>query len=75
MPLIVMTAGKSNFNPDLPAPEQSKLDATWWTLHEQVARLSRRGEHRMVAEASHFIPKDDPDAVVAAIDELVQKAR
>lgn len=75
MPLIVMTAEKSNLNPELPATEQSKLDATWWNLHEQVASLSRRGEHRMVAEASHFIPKDNPDAVVAAIDELVRKAR
>ena len=71
MPLIVMTAGKSNFDPDLSPAAQAKLDATWFGLHEQVARLSTRGEHRTVAAASHFIPKDDPDVVVAAIDELV----
>ena len=75
MPLIVMTAGKANFNPDLAPEEQAKLDAEWWRLHGQVVRLSSRGEHRLIAEASHFIPKDDPDAVVAAIDELVRKAR
>ena len=75
MPLIVMTAGKSNFNPDLSPADQAKLDATWSRLHQQVARLSTRGQHRTVAEASHFIPKDDPDAVVAAIDELVRGAR
>jgi pimeloyl-ACP methyl ester carboxylesterase len=75
MPLIVMTAGKSNFNPDLPAAEQARLDAAWFALHGKVARLSRRGQHRLIADASHFIPKDDPDAVVAAIDTLVRETR
>lgn len=75
MPLIVMTAGKSNFNPDLAQADQAKLDATWFGLHEQVAKLSSNGQHRTVPEASHFIPKDDPDAVIAAIDELVRQAR
>lgn len=75
MPLIVMTAGKSNFNPDLPQKEQAELDRTWFGLHEQVAKLSRNGQHRVASESSHFIPKDDPDSVVAAIGELVRQAR
>lgn len=75
MPLIVLTAGKSNFNPDLSPADQTKLDATWFGLHEQVAKLSTRGQHRTVPEASHFVPKDDPDLVVAAIDELIHQAR
>ena len=75
MPLIVMTAGKSNSNPDLSPAEQAKLDATWIALHQQVAKLSKKGQHRTVPDASHFIPKDDPDAVVAAIDELIRQAR
>ena len=75
MTLIVMTAGKSNFNPDLAQADQAKLDATWFGLHDEVAKLSRNGRHRTIPEASHFIPKDDPDAVVAAIKELIRQAR
>lgn len=75
MPLIVMTAGKANDNPDLAKEEQMKLDAAWWQLHEEIVSLSTRGSHVLIPNASHFIPKDNPDAVVAAIVELVGKSR
>lgn len=74
MPLIVMTAGKANLNPDLPAKQQAELDATWHGLHAEVTKLSSRGEHRVLPDSSHMIPKDDPNAVVAAIQELVAEA-
>lgn len=75
MPLIVMTAGRSNFDPGLPPVEQERLDRRWWELHDAIARLSARGAHRLIADASHFLPKDDPDVVVGAIEELVEQLR
>ncbi|RYY23928.1 MAG: alpha/beta hydrolase [Sphingomonadales bacterium] len=75
MPVIVLTAGQSNASPDLPKEQQAKLDAEWWAMHEEAARLSTRGSHRLVPASSHFIPKDNPDLVVAAIEELIRAAR
>ncbi|RYY47926.1 MAG: alpha/beta hydrolase [Sphingomonadales bacterium] len=75
MPLIVLTAGQSNAGPDVPKDKQARLDAEWWAMHDEAARLSTRGAHRLVPASSHFIPKDNPDLVVAAIEELVRGAR
>lgn len=75
MPLIVLTAGQSNAGPDTAKDKQDKLDVEWWAMHDEAAKLSTRGEHRLVPAASHFIPKDDPDLVVAAIEELIRAAR
>ncbi|RYD55271.1 MAG: alpha/beta hydrolase [Sphingomonadales bacterium] len=75
MPLIVLTAGQSNAGPDVPKDKQAKLDAEWWAMHAEAAKLSTRGEHRLVPASSHFIPKDNPDLVVAAIEELIRAAR
>ncbi|MES2988391.1 MAG: alpha/beta hydrolase [Pseudomonadota bacterium] len=75
MPLIVLTAGQSNAGPDVAKDKQARLDAEWWAMHEEAARLSTRGEHRLVPKSSHFIPKDDPDLVVATIEELIRIAR
>jgi pimeloyl-ACP methyl ester carboxylesterase len=41
-------------------------------LHRQSAALSRRGEHRAVANSSHYIQLDQPDIVVAVIDRVLQ---
>ena len=75
MPLIVLTAGQSNAGPDVPKDKQAKLDAEWWAMHDEAAKLSTRGEHRLVPESSHFIPKDNPDLMIAAIEELIRAAR
>jgi pimeloyl-ACP methyl ester carboxylesterase len=61
IPLVVLSAGNTNGR---------RLEA-----HEELARLSRRGTHVVVRTAGHWIHLDEPEAVVAAIREVVEQAR
>ena len=74
MPLIVLTAGKF-----FPMPEQSVHPAeawreAWRTGHDEIAALSTRSEQRTIA-AGHAIQWEKPEAVVAAIEEVLALAR
>jgi hypothetical protein len=74
MPLIVLTAAKF-----FPMPEQSVHPAEMWrdawqTGHDEIAALSTRGERHPVA-AGHAIQWEKPDAVIAAIEDVMGLAR
>jgi pimeloyl-ACP methyl ester carboxylesterase len=74
MPLIVLTA--ANF---FPMPEESAHPAeawreAWRTGHEEIAALSTRGERRTIA-AGHAIQWEKPEAVIAAIEDVMALAR
>jgi pimeloyl-ACP methyl ester carboxylesterase len=43
--------------------------------HRHDAALSTRGQHRVIAGAGHWLPLDAPDAVAAAIQEIVEILR
>ena len=78
MPLIVLSAGDDGESPDLPAEIRAELPAQLaekQRAHAELARLSTRGVHRIVAGSSHDIPHIRPQAVVDAIDEVVAEAR
>jgi pimeloyl-ACP methyl ester carboxylesterase len=74
MPLIVLTASKF-----FPMPEESVHPAeawreAWRTGHDEIAALSTRGERRTIA-AGHAIQWEKPEAVVAAIEEVLAQVR
>src|ERR1700681_112703 len=75
LPLVVLTAGKSE-DPDVVSPAQKiALAKEWGRSHDRVAALSSRGVNRTVPGAAHFIQLDRPSSVVAAVDEVVDRAR
>jgi pimeloyl-ACP methyl ester carboxylesterase len=72
IPLIVLTAGKSS----LPRPGETLATAearhaAWQWMHDEIAALSTRGERRTVAGAGHSIQLDKPEAVIAAIEDVL----
>lgn len=74
MPLIVLTSPKF-----FPMPEQSVDPAeawreAWRTGHDEIAALSTRGERRTIA-AGHAIQWEKPEAVIAAIEDVMALAR
>lgn len=73
IPLIILTRGQrsSNMTED---QADTKL-RVWNALHQELARLSSRGSHRVVQDAGHYIQIDQPDAVVAAVAEVIEQAR
>ncbi len=72
LPLIVLTAGDTNAA--LPEPARRVADRVWAGLHDEIAEHSTVGVRRTVAGTGHLIPKDRPDAVAAAIAEVIRAA-
>jgi pimeloyl-ACP methyl ester carboxylesterase len=73
IPVIVLSAGLADST--LPEPVRSDLHTNWYALHDSLAAMSTRGRREVVPDAGHSIQIDDPEAVVRAINELVQASR
>lgn len=73
IPLIVLTAGRPPFTGATPQ-ESEALAKMWRDSHEELARLSTRGERRDVPDVGHMIPGERPDVVEAAIREVIAAA-
>ncbi|MEI6719168.1 MAG: alpha/beta hydrolase [Betaproteobacteria bacterium] len=70
MPVIVLSAGARQ-NPGVPSEDFSALEALVTAGHAEMARLSTRGEMRCVPQSGHLIMWDRPDAVIAAIRDVI----
>lgn len=68
-PVIVLTHGRFDADDPLDAAGQ----AAGVALHRETARLSKTGRQRTVADATHNIQLDAPDAVVSAIAEVLNE--
>lgn len=68
LPLVVLSAGVQDQeeDPKLDHDHDRKL-----RLHERLAHLSAAGTHVIVASSGHDIPDEAPEAVVAAIRDLL----
>jgi hypothetical protein len=68
-PLIVLSHGKSNAT----SAAEREWEATWSSLQQELAALSRTSKHIVVENAGHAIQIDRPDAVIDAVLELVRR--
>jgi pimeloyl-ACP methyl ester carboxylesterase len=75
LPVIVLTAENTQKNPDLAQAEQDALSNAWRAMHEGVAKLSKRGENRLVPDTGHMIPSQRPEAVIEAVISLIDRTR
>jgi pimeloyl-ACP methyl ester carboxylesterase len=72
-PVVVLTHGKPTS--DMSKAEAEKFDTTWLEMQKDMATWSTHGTQRTVSGASHYIPNDAPDTVIAAIREVVANVR
>lgn len=75
LPLIVLTAGRPSALPPELADSQSAIDQRWSEGHDALAALSRNGSNRIVEGAGHMIQTEKPQAVIAAVEEVLGQAR
>lgn len=75
LPLGVLTRGNGSDLPGLSAQENAKADAAWREGHDRLAALSTAGSNTIVPRSGHFIQLDQPDAVIAAIRQLLDRLR
>lgn len=74
LPLVVLSAGV-RIAPPLPSEEAQAFLATLEAGQDALAALSSRGVRRRVTDSGHNIQIDRPDAVIAAVAEVVAMAR
>ena len=75
LPLIVLSAGKHDPSPEFTPEVNSQITAIWRDLHQEITDLSTRGKQITVAQSGHNIHMEDPAAVVAAIEEILEQVR
>jgi pimeloyl-ACP methyl ester carboxylesterase len=75
MPLAIVTANSFGRPPLFPPAEGARLQEIWEDLQGRFTRLSSRATRELVADSGHFVQVDRPDAVVAAIERVVQATR
>jgi pimeloyl-ACP methyl ester carboxylesterase len=73
IPLVVLAAGQPDMPAELGAATGDALTRGWHELQRRHAALSSRGELRIVPGAGHDLVRLAPDAVLAAIRELLDR--
>lgn len=75
LPLIVLTAGNNWNHEPIPQAQRVAVFNAVKAAHEQIARLSSRGENVVIQGSGHLMPHDDPEAIVAAVKKVVDRSR
>lgn len=77
MPLVVLTRTdyERDMPPDFTAEDRANMRKIWEEMHADMAALSQQSWHRFVPGASHYIQRDNPEAVVEAAADVVAALR
>ena len=72
IPLIVLAAdGDEGEGSDLDPALAARFETIWTELQEELATRSTAGRFELVANSTHDMPFDRPDAIVDAIEEIL----
>jgi pimeloyl-ACP methyl ester carboxylesterase len=75
-PVVVLGAGRTKEAwSDLPDSVRTAFDAIWLDEQKDLAEESRNGVFHSIADSDHDLVGQDPDAVIAAIDEVLAAVR
>ncbi|MDI1443377.1 alpha/beta fold hydrolase [Polyangium sp. 6x1] len=75
MPLVVLTHGKEGPPPGGSAELGAQMARVWREMQSELPRLSSNSVHFTAVDSGHYIHKDAPRLVVAAIQEVVRAVR
>jgi pimeloyl-ACP methyl ester carboxylesterase len=75
VPIVVLTRGMKSSAKDMPVPVSQdfldRADKNWFAMQDELAALSTRSSHRIVPNSGHAIPLQAPDAVAAAVRDII----
>jgi pimeloyl-ACP methyl ester carboxylesterase len=74
LPLVALTASTME-GPGMPPETAKAFHAAWVKLHQEIAAYSTRGSQHIVPGSTHYIQRDQPQAVVDAVMKLVGELR
>lgn len=71
-PLIVLTAGRDEWEADFPQKVAARYGALWLELQQELAARSSHSRHQVVQESGHCIHEDAPAVVLDAVRSLLR---
>lgn len=75
VPLVVLSHGQPGALMSVFGPRAAEAEVLWQAGQARLSTLSSQGRLVVSEQSDHVIPVNDPAAVVAAIDDLVQRFR
>lgn len=75
LPMHVLSAGTFLNSPLISEPARPRLQGMWDELQVRLARLSTHSTRTMVANSGHFLQRDAPQQVAAAVASMVERVR
>jgi pimeloyl-ACP methyl ester carboxylesterase len=75
LPIIVLSASAPPTRTYNASDQQKAQAEDWQSGHRRIAKRSTAGQWRLVDDSGHFIALDRPEAVIAAIREVVAEVR
>jgi len=74
-PVVVLTASLPRPMPGVSDEGNAAMRRVWLELQGELAGLSTNSDHRIVEGAGHYVHRDRPGAVIAAIRDVVTAVR
>ena len=76
-PVVVLSAGIQDPPPGIEISDATRREmaSTWFELQEELAALSTNSERRLVENSAHYIQLQAPEAVIAAVRDVVAAVR
>jgi hypothetical protein len=75
MPMLVLTAAEMIKQAPPGSEDAARLQARWEGLHHEIMRLSSQAQQIPVKSSGHFIQREQPEVIVAAIRQMVEQVR
>jgi pimeloyl-ACP methyl ester carboxylesterase len=75
MPVVVLSSDLPNWSSWRTDAENTAFHTRWRAGHAALAARSTRGRLTVAAGSGHFIQKDRPEVVIAAIEEVIATVR
>ena len=76
LPLVVLTHGKpEQWPPSVPESTAEAMEQAWSAMQNDLAKLSQNSAHVVESTSGHYLQRDAPKLVVAAIEEVCRSSR
>jgi pimeloyl-ACP methyl ester carboxylesterase len=74
-PLVVLTAGRSDWPAGFPSDLVTKLDQVWLALQKELVSLSSNSSHVIAKRSRHCIMCSEPELIIEAIRKVVTEVQ
>jgi len=75
MPMLILTAAEWIKQSPPGNEDAARLQAQWEGLHREIMQSSSHAQQILVKSSGHFVQREQPEVIVAAIRQMVEQVR